>query len=232
VAVSGVGDRWPGTISGRARGNRIVSAVPTELAATKKALRQRKLAVMFRRAYLGQETRNMGGPFDIGSRSGGNLQPFAVCMGAPRMPTDDIRTCLTSKGSASTRNSLTSEAGHEPRTRRSDQPRLSPQCPGSRWILRAATNRAGPDRLRHPALTGEMRNAPRPASTAFPKLESYRAHRRVGKIAWHGRCDDARRHAILPTRSDQAARPDRVGKGARRPHECGQPCQAPLPPYI
>ena len=67
------------------------------------------------------------------------------------------------------------------------------------------------------------------SSGVFPKFESYRAHRRVGKIAWHGRCDDARRHAILPTRSDQAARPDRVGKGAHRPHECGQPCQAPLP---
>lgn len=35
--------------------------------------------------------------------------------------------------------------------------------------------------------------------------------------------------AILPTRSDQAARPDRVGKGAHRPHECSRPCQAPLP---
>jgi hypothetical protein len=53
----------------------------------------------------------MGGHFDISSRSGRNL------------PTD-IRTCPTSKGSASAHNSLTSETGHEPRAGRTDRPRL------------------------------------------------------------------------------------------------------------
>jgi hypothetical protein len=67
MAVSGVGDRSPGTVSGRARGIGIVPAVPTELAASKRAVRQRKLVVMFQRAatvrlaYLRQESWNMGG---------------------------------------------------------------------------------------------------------------------------------------------------------------------------
>jgi multidrug resistance efflux pump len=41
--VSEVGDRSPGAISGRARGIGIVAAVTTELTASKRAVRQRKL---------------------------------------------------------------------------------------------------------------------------------------------------------------------------------------------
>ena len=88
MAVSGVGDRSPGTISGRGRGIGIVPAVPTELAASKRAVRQRKLVVMFQRAakfwrtYLRQELWNMGGHFDISSRSG-NFECRLI----------DIRTC-------------------------------------------------------------------------------------------------------------------------------------------
>ena len=110
MAVTGVGDRSPGTVSGRARGIGIVPAVPTELAASKRAVRQRKLVVMFQRAatvrlaYLKAGVMEHGGPFDISSRSGGNLEPIAVCQENPT-----FELAPTSKGSASAHDCLVSE---------------------------------------------------------------------------------------------------------------------------
>src|SRR5271166_742472 len=104
MAVSGVGDCSPETTSGRSRGTGIVPAVPTELTASKKVVRQRMVADMFqraatvRRAYIRQESSDVGwglrAHFAISSPSAGNLGT-----GLLSGPTN-IQTRSTSKSSA------------------------------------------------------------------------------------------------------------------------------------